>query len=73
MTARDALPDVHSSALPEEGGRRLQECVGTLSKPGWEDRLSPLATHTATKGLVRARGEHGAHYAGSTLDCCVRH
>ena len=58
MTALSTSASATASA--HEQGRRLQECLGALSKPGWEDRLQPLATHMAGKGLVRGRGEHGA-------------
>jgi hypothetical protein len=58
MTALGASTSASADAL--DHCRQLQECVGALSKPGWEDRLQPLATHMAEKGLVRGRGEHGA-------------
>jgi hypothetical protein len=39
--------------------RQLQQCVGALQAPGWEQRLQPLATHRATQKLGRARGYTG--------------
>jgi hypothetical protein len=58
MTALGASTSASADALDHY--HHLQECVGALSKSGWEDRLYPLATHMATKALVRGRGEHGA-------------
>jgi hypothetical protein len=58
MTAVHADPAVslseHRAYLDYE--RRLQNCLGTLSRPGWQKRLTPLAEHMARQRLVRARG-----------------
>jgi hypothetical protein len=40
--------------------RRLQDCLGALSRPGWQKRLAPLAQHMARQRLVRACGYAGA-------------
>jgi hypothetical protein len=74
MTAVHADPDVslseHLANLEYE--RCLQSCLGTLSRPGWQKRLTPLAEHMARQRLVRARGYAGAVQRHLDQRCCAR-
>jgi hypothetical protein len=81
MATTGASPAVHASTL--DHGRRLQECLHALNRPGWEGRMQPLAVHMAEKRLVRARsdaggrGAHGGcaaggHWAGGAELSCPR-
>ena len=57
MATRDAStttkPADHESAL--DHWRWLQVCLHSLTNPGWERRLHPLAQQMVAKRLVRAR------------------
>jgi hypothetical protein len=53
------MPD-HAAVARDAHVRHLRACVCRLQEPGWEQSLGPLATHMASKALVRARGNHGA-------------
>jgi hypothetical protein len=63
MATLSAEPTVDiSSAAPDylAHERRLQAYLRTLSKRGWQERLTPLAQHMAAHHLVRAHSYAGA-------------
>lgn len=78
MATTGAGSQVYASELDRR--QRLQECVAALNRPGWQQRLAPLAQHITGRRLVRARSDAGAalrhldlHMLREALSTLLRH